>query len=128
MSSHVVDRIKDYLEQLIESYNKIKQIELNGSTKEELRKELIQIRDSCEELPALFAQTAKEANLDFDKIKSITDLFKIDFLNGIRAQIMVLTQSNSSDNVEAMKVQASMTVALMGNYIGTCKFIYTLLK
>lgn len=130
MSNHTIERIRDVLSHIIDSYDNLKKLESTGGTKDQLRNELIILRDACDELPSLFIQTAKDANLDFNKILPLASIFKADFINGIRALIMTLSEPNFPSTEDWIKKQANLAVTMMNlnETINTYRMIYALLK
>lgn len=118
---HTHERLRSILDRIIEGYDKLKEFELQGSTHEQLRSELINIRDTCEEIPALLGIVFKESNLDVSKVIPFANLFKVDFLPVIKTQIMLLSDQNPPNSEGWLKMQANMSVTIM-NMNGTIDY------
>ncbi len=113
MNDRLSERLKVVIDEIIDGYEKLKEIELQGTEKENLRKELIRIRDACEEVPSLFAETAREIGLDVEKLTPLANFVKVDFIHGIKAQLMMITEPNSPSNKEWTQMQGNMAITIM---------------
>ncbi|MDE1819082.1 MAG: hypothetical protein KGI19_10825 [Thaumarchaeota archaeon] len=125
-----LERIREFLGRIIESYENLKKFELNGCTKDELRTELINLRNACEELPSLFVLTAKDLNFDIQKVTPLASLMKLDFLQGIKIMIMTLSEPYYASNKDELKRQANLAVTFMNlnGSVDTFRLLHGLLK
>lgn len=126
-----VDRLRNVLSQITDSYDKIRGFESKGTSKEELRQELINIRDASDEISPLLGLMVKEnLSLGIETLGIIGDLIKTPYLETIKIQIMLLTQSSTLSDNESIKIQANMAVSAlnMSGTINQFKFLLALIR
>jgi len=112
MSDHTIERIKEIVETITASYDKLKEFEKNSCHKEQLEKELITIRDTAGEIPSLLVQIFKEHPEQMQSLLSLGSMFKMSFIGTISLMIPLIKQ-NQNPNDEWIKTQSSMAIALM---------------
>ncbi|MCJ8306751.1 MAG: hypothetical protein HRU07_06860 [Nitrosopumilus sp.] len=113
MNDRLCERLKIVLDRILDGYDHLKEFESKGTTKEDLRQELINIRDTCEEIPALFGESAKELGLDIEKLTPLANLLKVNFDSAIKVQLMIITDPNTPNNEAWIKMQSNMAITMM---------------
>ncbi|QLH08928.1 hypothetical protein [Candidatus Nitrosotenuis sp. DW1] len=115
------------MDEIVSSYDKLRGFESSGCTKEELLKELINIRDVSGEMPSLLVTILKENPQYAQVLAQFVGLFKPPFLPTIKSLIPLY---NTQTIATEWKTQASFIMAIMNNdgYIDGIKAISTLLK
>ena len=112
MVDHTLERIKDIIETITTSYDKLKEFEKNSCPKEQLENELIIIRDTAGEIPSLLAQLFKEHPEQMQSLLHVGSMFKMSFVSTISLMIPLIKQQPTITN-DWIKTQSSMAIALM---------------
>lgn len=129
MVGHSVDRILSLLDSIISSYDKLRDIESKGCSKNELEQELINIRDTAGEVPSLLSQIFKENPNQLQLITQYAPLFKMSFVSTIAIMIPSI-KMHENPSIEWLKTQASLAIALMNENgtIDLLKAVQTFLR
>ena len=112
MSDHTIERIKEIIETLVKSYDKLKKFEKNSCPKEQLENELITVRDTAGEIPSLLTQIFKENPEQMQSLLSLGSMFKMPFIGMISLMIPLIKQQQNQ-NDDWIKTQSSMAIAMM---------------
>jgi len=99
--------------EIIESYQKISQIEQNGGTAESLKKELQSIMNSFEGLHQVYALGIKDIPDNSDFLMDITSLMKTPFLTTLKMQMRLLSIDDVHTNPELIQDQANLAITTM---------------
>lgn len=129
MTDHTIERIKEIIETIVNSYDKLKEFEKNSCLKEQLENELITIRDTAGEFPSLLAQIFKENPEQMQSLLSLGSMFKMPFIGMISLMIpLIKQQQNITD--DWIKTQSSLAIAVMNenNTMDALKAILTFIK
>jgi len=112
MSDHTIERIKEIIETIVKSYEKLKEFEKNSCSKEQLENELITVRDTAGEIPSLLTQIFKENPEQMQSLLSLGSMFKMPFIGTISLMIPLIKQ-HQNPNDDWVKTQSSMSIAMM---------------
>ena len=107
------DQFRTILMEIIESYQKIAQIEQNGGTAESLRKEIQSIINSCEGLHHVYALGTKEMPDNSDFLMHIISLMKTPFLTTLKMQMRLLSIDDVHSSQELIQDQANLAITTM---------------
>ncbi len=107
------DQFRIILIQIIDSYQKIAQIEQNGGTADDLRKEIQSIMNSFEGLHHVYALGTKEIPDNSNFLMDIISLMKTPFLTTLKMQIRLLSIEDVHTSPELIQDQANLTVTTM---------------
>ena len=107
------DQFKTILMEIIESYQKISQIEQNGGTAEYLRREIQSIMNSFEGLHHVYALGTKEMPDNSDFLMNIISLMKTPFLTTLKMQMRLLSIEDVHTDPELIQDQANLTITTM---------------
>ena len=127
MVGHSVDRILSLLDSIISSYDKLRDFESKGCSKDDLEKELIIIRDTAGEVPSLLSQIFKEDPNQLQLMNTYATLFKMPFVSTLAILIpSIKMQSNPSG--DWLKTQSSLAIALMNETVNLMKAVQTFFR
>lgn len=112
MSEHTIERIKEIIETIVSSYDKLKEFEKNSCPKEKLENELITIRDISGEVPSLLVQIFKENPEQMQSLLTLGSMFKMPFVGMISLMIPLIKQQQNPSN-DWIKTQSSLAIAMM---------------
>jgi len=107
------DQFRTILIEVIESYQKIAQIEKNGGTAESLRKEIQSIINSFEGLHHVYALGTKEMPDNSDFLMDIISLMKTPFLTTLKMQMRMLSIEDVHTSQDLIQDQANLTITTM---------------
>ena len=99
--------------EIIESYQKIAQIEHNGGTAESLRKEIQSIINSFEGFHQVYALGTKEVPDNSDFLMDIISLIKTPFLTTLKMQMRLLSIEDVHTSQELIQDQANLAITTM---------------
>ena len=120
------DQFRIILMQIIESYQNIAHIELNGGTAESLKKEIQLILNSFEGLHQVYALGTKEIPDNSEFLMDIISLMKTPFVATLKMQMRLLSIDDVSNSPELIQDQANLTITII-NINDTIKKLKTFL-
>src|SRR5690348_14288606 len=106
-------QFRTILMEIIESYQKISQIEQSGGTAESLRKEIQSIINSFEGLHHVYALGTKEMPDNSDFLMHIISLMKTPFLTTLKMQMRLLSIEDVDTSQELIQDQANLAITTM---------------
>jgi len=129
MKDHTSDRILSLMETITSSYDKLREFESKGCSKDNLENELISIRDTGSEIPSLLAKIYKENPDQFQILINYIPILKMSFLNTIAILIPAI-KMQQNPTPDWLKTQASLAIALMreNGTIDILKAVLTFLR
>jgi uncharacterized pyridoxamine 5'-phosphate oxidase family protein len=129
MVSHMNERMRIVTNEIIECYNQLRKYETDGCTLDELRKALIDTRNSAEELPSLLALMLKENPSQTEAVKELAKIFKVPFLSTLRVHILSMANMPTDIDSNWIKTQANMAVTYINfdGYIDSLRIMSSFL-
>ena len=111
MNSNVdsVDRLNDFINEIIKSYNKIRSFESEKCTQEQLEQELRHIRDIAGNYPTILSIFVKESSTNLSIMRDLQSSLKPEFTDSINKQLLVLSLQQ---NLDEKLIKAHVALAL----------------
>ena len=107
------DQFRSVLMQVIDSYQKITNIEQNGGTAESLRKEIQSIINSFDGLHEVYALGTKEMSCNSEFLMDVISLMKTPFLTTLKMQMRLLSVEDVCTSSELIQDQAALAITTM---------------
>jgi len=129
MSDSPYDRLLHYIDEITKSYDKIRQFESEGCSKEELEKELRHMRDISGEFPSIVTLFFKENPNYVSILGKFIDIFKPPFIQTLNNHLLLFSLPQNADSAW-IKLQISMAINYLNGsgWVDGIKGIRTFLK
>ena len=106
------ENISSHTSRILNSYEKLHYYEKNGCTYEEIRKELLLLKNSTEELTSLMKTLFRDNPNRVPGLATISSIFKVQFLPTLKVHLLYLTQTKVS-NKDLLKIQARLAITYL---------------
>lgn len=118
----------EYANKILNSYDRLHEFEKKGCTYEQIRKELVTIKNSTESLSSIIPKLMKVRSINVET-QNINDVFKISYFPTLKIHLVYLSENQESKN-ELLKIQARLAITYLNvdECMNSLKILRTLLR
>ncbi len=108
----LIEKILSNINKILNCYEKLHDYEEQGCTYEEIKKELILLKNANEELTPLMKSLFKDNPTKIKGISTLSNIFKITFLPTLKVHLLYLKQTKDQ-NKSLLKIQARLAITYL---------------
>ncbi len=114
---------------IFDSYDKLHEFETTGCTTEQIKEELIGIKESTEKLSVSMTRLFKENPSQIKGIPTLSGIFKVTYLPTLKIHLLYLSQIRESDT-DLLKIQSRLAITYLNvdGCIDNLRIIHAYLK
>lgn len=117
------------MNKIFDSYEILHKFEETGCTIEQIKKELVTIKESTENLSLNMAKLIKENPSQIKGMPTLSSIFKITYLPTLKIHLLYLSQIHESD-IDLLKIQSRLAITYLNvdGCIDNLRIIHAYLK
>ncbi len=108
----LVEKILSNINRILTGYEKLHHYEEHGCTYAEIKKELVQLKNTSEELTPLMKSLFKDNPTRIQGITTLSNIFKVTFLPTLKVHLLYLKQTEGL-NDSHLKIQARLAITYL---------------
>ncbi|MDE1829069.1 MAG: hypothetical protein KGI25_01985 [Thaumarchaeota archaeon] len=108
----IVEKILSNINKVLTCYEKLHDYEQHGCTYEEIKKELILLKNTNEELVPLMKSLSKDNSAQIQGVHTLFNLFKVNFLPTLKVHLLYLKQTDELSE-DLLKIQARLAITYL---------------
>ncbi|MGI0102566.1 MAG: hypothetical protein ACREA7_08235 [Nitrosotalea sp.] len=108
----LIEKILSNINRILTCYEKLHDYEDRGCTYEEIKKELILLKNTNEELAPLMKSLFKDNPTRIQGIATLSSIFKVTFLPTLKVHLLYLKQTEDL-NESLLKIQARLAITYL---------------
>lgn len=129
MPSALVEQILRNISKIIDSYEKLHIYETEGCTLDQMRKELVSLKDSTEKLSPLMLKLFRENPTQVKGVSTLSGIFKITYLPTLKIHLLYLSQlKKSPDDLLRIQSRLAITYLNVDGCVDNLRIIHAYLK
>jgi hypothetical protein len=128
MTKLLTREIVESINKILNSYDKLYEFEKKGCSYEQIRKELLVLKNSTETLSALMPKLIKDDPLITEKV-NLANIFRITYLPTLKIHLVYLSENQESKS-NLLKIQARLAITYLNvdDCMNNLKILRTHLK
>lgn len=127
--TNVVEQVLRNIAKILYSYDKLHEYEKSGCTIEQLRDELVALRESTQKLSSFMLKMFKENPSKIKGVSTLSNIFKITYLPTLKIHLLYLSQlKKSDDNLLRIQSRLAITYLNVDECIDNLRIIQAYLK
>jgi hypothetical protein len=129
LAKAIIEQILDNISKIFYSYDKLHEFETVGCTIEQMKKELITLKEATEKLSSGMIKLFKENPTQIKGLSTLSSIFKITYLPTLKIHLLYLSQIRESNN-HLLKIQSRLAITYLNvdGCIDNLRIIHAYLK
>ncbi|MDE1766865.1 MAG: hypothetical protein KGI27_11435 [Thaumarchaeota archaeon] len=129
MAKALVEQVLHDINKIFDSYDKLHEYERTGCTTEQIKKELVMLKESTEKLSPLMTRLFKENPSQIKGISTLSSIFKITYLPTLKIHLLYISQIKES-KTDLLKIQSRLAITYLNvdGCIDSLRIIHAYLK
>jgi hypothetical protein len=125
----IIEQVLDNINKIFGSYDKLHEFETVGCTTEQMKKELVTLKEATEKLSTAMIRLFKENPTQIKGLSTLSGIFKITYLPTLKIHLLYLSQIQESNN-RLLKIQSRLAITYLNvdGCIDNLRIIYAYLK
>ena len=125
----IVEKILENINRVLLCYDRLHHYEENGCTYGEIKKELVQLKNTNEELVPLMKSLFKDNPTGIQGISTLSNIYKVNFLPTLKVHLLYLKQTeNLNDDLLRIQARLAITYLNVDGCIDSLRIIRSYLK